>query len=182
MLQIMSELKQVILVRSDLHLPKGKLAAQVGHACIDAAFASPKQVVKKWREQGMMKIVLKLPEDDPRNPGVIADCTGDNAGDSVGLLSEYLTDQALAFSGHPGSQAKSNSTFFASLLYLPTPTYPLAVEYLKPNGMPLDPWMLNFKLGHFLKLNFDLAFLKFNGGWDVLGTFQFRYTQFPKKG
>ncbi|HAH07791.1 MAG TPA: hypothetical protein DCM05_14925 [Elusimicrobia bacterium] len=105
-----------------------------------------------------------------------------NAGDSVGLLSEYLTDQALAFSGHPGSQAKSNSTFFASLLYLPTPTYPLAVEYLKPNGMPLDPWMLNFKLGHFLKLNFDLAFLKFNGGWDVLGTFQFRYTQFPKKG
>jgi K(+)-stimulated pyrophosphate-energized sodium pump len=32
----------------------------------------------------LMKIVFKLPEDDPKNPGVIADCTGDNAGDSVG--------------------------------------------------------------------------------------------------
>ena len=32
----------------------------------------------------LMKIVFKVGEDDPRNPGVIADCTGDNAGDSVG--------------------------------------------------------------------------------------------------
>ena len=32
----------------------------------------------------LMKIVFKIEEDDPRNPGTIADCTGDNAGDSVG--------------------------------------------------------------------------------------------------
>src|SRR5262249_10511098 len=32
----------------------------------------------------LMKIVFRIKEDDARNPGVIADCTGDNAGDSVG--------------------------------------------------------------------------------------------------
>jgi len=32
----------------------------------------------------LMKLFFKIKEDDPRNPGVIADCTGDNAGDSVG--------------------------------------------------------------------------------------------------
>ncbi len=32
----------------------------------------------------LMKVVFNVKEDDPRNPGVVADCTGDNAGDSVG--------------------------------------------------------------------------------------------------
>src|SRR5204862_5779153 len=32
----------------------------------------------------LMKIVFNVKEDDARNPGVIADCTGDNAGDSIG--------------------------------------------------------------------------------------------------
>ena len=37
-----------------------------------------------------MKIVFKIKEDDARNPGVIADCTGDNAGDSVGPVGRRL--------------------------------------------------------------------------------------------
>ncbi|MBU1974979.1 MAG: peptidyl-tRNA hydrolase Pth2 [Nanoarchaeota archaeon] len=58
-----TELKQIILVRDDLKLPKGKLAAQVGHAVIDAVFASNKKLVKKWKDQGMKKVVLKVKDE-----------------------------------------------------------------------------------------------------------------------
>ncbi|HEY3760892.1 MAG TPA: sodium-translocating pyrophosphatase [Verrucomicrobiae bacterium] len=58
----------------------------------------------------LMKIVFNLPEDDPKNPGVIADCTGDNAGDSVGPTADgfetygvtsvaLISFIALAFAG-----------------------------------------------------------------------------------
>lgn len=53
----------MILVRADLKLPKGKLAAQVGHAVIDAAWASNKRLVKKWKGQGMKKVVLKVKDE-----------------------------------------------------------------------------------------------------------------------
>jgi K(+)-stimulated pyrophosphate-energized sodium pump len=60
----------------------------------------------------LMKIVFKLPEDDPKNPGVVADCTGDNAGDSVGPTADgfetygvtgvaLVTFLALALAANP---------------------------------------------------------------------------------
>lgn len=104
-----------------------------------------------------------------------------NFGDSVSLLTEFLSPQALLLNGHQHQTAQSKSTFFASLLALPKPAYPLAVEFMKPNGMALSPYLLNLKLGYFLKLNFDLAYVKFKGGWDLLGMFQFRYNYFPSR-
>ena len=52
-------MKQVIIIRADLKLPKGKLAAQVAHASVDAALKSDSHDLKKWRNEGMAKIVLK---------------------------------------------------------------------------------------------------------------------------
>lgn len=52
--------KQVILVRADLKLPKGKLAAQVAHACVEAVHRSDKSTVKNWRAEGMKKVVLEV--------------------------------------------------------------------------------------------------------------------------
>ncbi len=54
------EYKQVILVRNDLKMSKGKTAAQVAHAAVEAALRAPKQELFLWRESGMKKITLKV--------------------------------------------------------------------------------------------------------------------------
>ncbi len=51
--------KQVIIVRQDLKLPKGKMAAQVAHASVRAVLNSDKKKVQEWNDLGMAKIVLK---------------------------------------------------------------------------------------------------------------------------
>ncbi|TPW16996.1 MAG: hypothetical protein FD126_3750, partial [Elusimicrobia bacterium] len=105
-----------------------------------------------------------------------------NAAERIALLTEFLSPQALQFNlgGTNPIEAKAKDTVFGSILFLPKPSYPLAVEVIRPNGMPLKPILFNFKLGYFLKLNFDLSYLRFQGGWDLLGQFSFRYTHFPR--
>ncbi|MBI2143893.1 peptidyl-tRNA hydrolase [Candidatus Woesearchaeota archaeon] len=51
--------KQVILVRTDLKLPKGKACVQVAHASLEAALKSSKGVIDEWRSGGGKKVVLK---------------------------------------------------------------------------------------------------------------------------
>ena len=55
--------KQVILVRQDLNLPKGKLAAQVAHASVDALMKTDKKTADEWRKAGARKIVLKVADE-----------------------------------------------------------------------------------------------------------------------
>ena len=55
--------KQVILVRDDLKLPKGKLSAQVAHAAVDAAAKSDKKIIELWKKEGSKKIVLKVKDE-----------------------------------------------------------------------------------------------------------------------
>ena len=51
--------KQVIIIRQDLKLPKGKSAAQAAHASVRAVLNSDKKIVQDWSDEGMAKIVLK---------------------------------------------------------------------------------------------------------------------------
>ncbi len=53
-------LKQVILVRQDLNMPKGKLATQCAHASVEAVLNSSKEKIHEWYEEGMKKVTLKV--------------------------------------------------------------------------------------------------------------------------
>lgn len=55
--------KQVILIRDDLKLPKGKAASQCAHAAVDCVLKSDPKKVSKWAGQGMPKIVLKVKDE-----------------------------------------------------------------------------------------------------------------------
>jgi len=53
-------MKQVILIRQDLKLPKGKLAVQVAHAAVECVLKSDSEKVDSWKQEGMKKTVLKV--------------------------------------------------------------------------------------------------------------------------
>lgn len=53
-------MKQVILVRNDINIPRGKLAAQCAHASVEASELSNQKKFDLWRKEGMKKIVLKV--------------------------------------------------------------------------------------------------------------------------
>ena len=55
--------KQVILVRTDLKMGKGKVAAQVSHASVEAVLGSNSKIVSLWKKQGMKKVVLKVKDE-----------------------------------------------------------------------------------------------------------------------
>lgn len=57
-------MKQVIVIRRDLKMSPGKLAAQVAHASVSATVHNPGLLTGWWLEQGMAKIVAKCESED----------------------------------------------------------------------------------------------------------------------
>ncbi|MFI5347260.1 MAG: hypothetical protein ACHQ51_12880 [Elusimicrobiota bacterium] len=107
-----------------------------------------------------------------------------NFGSLPGNLSEYLTPAALEFYKQtsnytPVGNVIGKTVPFASMFYMVKPDYPVGFEIMKFDGAYENPILIDMKIGRLLKLNFDVAVLKFQGGYDVLGLFQFRYNQYP---
>lgn len=127
----------------------------------------PARVSAGFMEGSMGNIVAQFSEFlTPDGLRFFSNCTGDNAAGTVSCQSGTVS---------------SHSMPFGSVMFLPKPQYPLSVEWIKFDGAMLHPYMVNFKVGYFLHLNFDLGFLKFDHGYDLLGLITYRYNQFPGK-
>jgi PTH2 family peptidyl-tRNA hydrolase len=59
----MEKFKQVILLRTDLKIGKGKIATQVAHASIGAFKLVDEEIAKSWEKEGSKKVVLKVKDD-----------------------------------------------------------------------------------------------------------------------
>src|SRR3989344_9533879 len=79
------EYKQVILVRQDLKLQKGKLAVQVAHASVDAVLKSDRKNIAKWKLEGMPKIVCKVADLDEM-------LKYKDQAEELGLVTSLITD------------------------------------------------------------------------------------------
>lgn len=79
------ELKQAIVVRNDLKMPKGKLAAQVAHGSVQAVMHSDRKTVESWSKQGMKKVVLKVDSEKELRQLLVA---AKNEGLACGLIND----------------------------------------------------------------------------------------------
>jgi PTH2 family peptidyl-tRNA hydrolase len=88
----LTDIKQVIVVRSDLKMGKGKVAAQVAHAALEASEAARlkhSNWYKSWREQGQAKVVVKT------DGGEAALLDLQRQARSLGLPSSLIQDRGL---------------------------------------------------------------------------------------
>lgn len=78
-------MKQAILVRSDLGMSSGKIAAQASHASVEAVLQSDRKKVDAWKKEGMTKVVLKV-----RNESELLELKDQAKG--IGLVAVVITD------------------------------------------------------------------------------------------
>jgi hypothetical protein len=99
-------------------------------------------------------------------------------------LSEFLSKEAINRSrGNADTTADiqiPTGMLFGGFMWLPKKDSPIGLEFMLPQGAPQSPKLFNLHLGTLLKLNFELSYLTFKGGWDLMGMFQFRYNYLPK--
>lgn len=87
-------MKQVILVRKDLHMPPGKLAAQCCHASVETVLKSDRDLVDEWKREGMTKIVLGVNNQEDLTSHL-------RMAKQAGLVCVLIKDAARTFFSEP---------------------------------------------------------------------------------
>lgn len=97
-------------------------------------------------------------------------------------MSEFLSESALKLEGYNSPRQKiSQTAFYTGFIWLFREKNPIELEIIIPQGGPLSPKLMNLQLGTLLKLNFQISYLTYKGGWEYLGLFNFRYSYFPRR-
>lgn len=100
-------------------------------------------------------------------------------GKTVFMLSEFLSDRSSQLTyNHPITISKS--TLFLNTFYIIKEKYLLGFEIIIPQGSTFSPKLINLQFANFLKLNFQLSYLTYKGGDELLGMFNFRYSFYPR--
>lgn len=98
-------------------------------------------------------------------------------------LSEFLSREAINLTNNRSTTDPLHvptGMLFGGVMWLPRGDAPISLEFMVPQGAPSSPKLVNLHLGTLLHLNFELSYLTFKGGWDLMGMFQFRYNYLPK--
>jgi hypothetical protein len=102
-------------------------------------------------------------------------------GDAVAQFSNFLSPTALTFyAQEPNQTVVSHTIPFVNAIFMATSNHPIELEAMQFNGAALHPMLINLKASHYLKTDFNLGFLKFSGGYDILGIIAVRYNFWPR--
>lgn len=80
------------------------------------------------------------------------------------------------------SASQPDKAIFGGLEWRVTPKFSLESEVIYALGTPENPWLLNFKMGTAAHTNFDVGYLHYRRGYEVLAHISFRYTLYPQGG
>ncbi|MCX7905565.1 MAG: hypothetical protein N2446_02560 [Elusimicrobiales bacterium] len=99
---------------------------------------------------------------------------------TVFMLSEFLSNTSSQLT-YNKKLSISDSTIFINSFYVIKEKNLVGFEIIIPQGSTFSPKLINFQLANFLKLNFQLSYLNYKNGSELLGMFNFRYSFYPKQ-
>ncbi len=98
---------------------------------------------------------------------------------TIYMLSEFLSEKAANLT-YSKSRKITNSTLFFNNFFILKESNIIGFEIIIPQGSTFSPKLINLQLANFLKLNFQLSYLTYKGGNEILGMFNFRYPFYPR--